>query len=262
MASPLSEAAVASFTAHQAACEKRYEREVKAPVLRKKSQLEAEIGEELPLELPQEGGTTATVGLVHPAGLLIAWVGDSRALLCRREAGYKVGPIAGTGLKTSLTRDHNLDDQHERERLLRAGGGTMGLSGLGGLGRRRRGLAQGDALARRLAVPQGHAVSATPSVAQPLGDDARFVVVASDGVWDHFSNERVAQIVDGALTAHARDSAERACAAVAAVLDEIGLGQQNGDLKDHVDDKSIIVVQFDAEGERRRATEASSLSQS
>ena len=127
VASPLSEAAVASFTAHQAACEKRYEREVKAPVLRKKSQLEAEIGEELPLELPQEGGTTATVGLVHPAGLLIAWVGDSRALLCRREAGYKVGPIAGTGLKTtSLTRDHNLDDQHERERLLRAGGKTGG----------------------------------------------------------------------------------------------------------------------------------------
>ena len=82
-------------------------------------------------------------------------------------------------------------------------------------------------------------------------------------MWDHFSNERVAQIVDGALTAHARDSAERACAAAcAAVLDEISLGQQNGDLKDHVDDKSIIVVQFDAEGERRRATEASSLSQS
>ena len=51
-------------------------------------------------------------------------------------------------------------------------------------------------------------------------------------------------------------------AACAAVLDEISLGQQNGDLKDHVDDKSIIVVQFDAEGERRRATEASSLSQS
>ena len=267
VASPLSEAAVASFTAHQAACEKRYEREVKAPVLRKKSQLEAEIGEELPLELPQEGGTTATVGLVHPAGLLIAWVGDSRALLCRREAGYKVGPIAGTGLKTtSLTRDHNLDDQHERERLLRAGGKTMGresglksvsVAGVEGSLKVTRSL--GDS-----PFHKGDAVSATPSVAaQPLGDDARFVVVASDGVWDHFSNERVAQIVDGALTAHARDSAERACAAAcAAVLDEISLGQQNGDLKDHVDDKSIIVVQFDAEGERRRATEASSLSQS
>ena len=111
---------------------------------------------------------------------------------------------------------------------------------------------------------RGGVVSETPGVRHlPLTDECRFVVVASDGVWDHFSNERVAQIVDGALTAHARDSAERACAAAcAAVLDEISLGQQNGDLKDHVDDKSIIVVQFDAEGERRRATEASSLSQS
>ena len=112
VASPLSEAAVASFTAHQAACEKRYEREVKAPVLRKKSQLEAEIGEELPLELPQEGGTTATA-LVRPASSSRG--SATRARCSAGEAGYKVELIAGTGLGRRPHRDRNLDDQHERE---------------------------------------------------------------------------------------------------------------------------------------------------
>ena len=41
----------------------------------------------------QEGGTTATAVLIHPAGIFTAWVGDSRAVagvLCVEENGGKI----------------------------------------------------------------------------------------------------------------------------------------------------------------------------
>ena len=107
----------ASFQKHQNLCEARYKRDVADTLMAKKEELEKELGDEVPMELPQEGGTTATVALLHKRGLLVAWVGDSRALL-----GVQ-GDGEGAGLQAvPLTRDHNLDDEAERLRLLKAGG--------------------------------------------------------------------------------------------------------------------------------------------
>ena len=132
-AADLGEAATATFLSHQDKCMKFYETEIAAPILEAKKKLEEELdGEELPLELPQEGGTTATAIAVHNAGLLTAWVGDSRAVIATEDAdgadgGSVIKSSSGTKLRvTPLTHDHGTYDEVERARLI-ASGGTTGI---------------------------------------------------------------------------------------------------------------------------------------
>lgn len=97
---PVKHAATKAFLDYQKKCEAKYQETVADKVITMKEKLEAEIGEELPLQLPQEGGTTATCLLIHPNGLLAAWVGDSRALLAVETAD-------GSLVAVPLTSDHN-----------------------------------------------------------------------------------------------------------------------------------------------------------
>ena len=105
------------------------------------------------------------------------------------------------------------------------------------------------------------AVSAAPGVVHmPLSTAMRFVVIASDGVWDHLSNETVVSIVAEAIST-ARASAPpshmesptplepptAAAAACDAVLKRIQEGQASGELDSHVDDQSIVVVALHVE---------------
>ena len=116
-AASLADAATASFLAHQHSCDAQYHANVASPLLVEKQRLEEDLGEELPLELPQDGGTTATVLVVHPTGILAAWVGDSRAIMA-------VANDNGGMTVTPLTNDHNANDALECERLRSAGGKT------------------------------------------------------------------------------------------------------------------------------------------
>ena len=65
----------------------------------------------------ERSGTTANVVLLHPKlGLLVANVGDSRAVLAR-------GAERGGGLEAvELSHDHKPDDPAETERIVAAGG--------------------------------------------------------------------------------------------------------------------------------------------
>lgn len=61
-------------------------------------------------------GTTATLALVSKLNILsLAWLGDSRAVIGRREGAGKLTCVA-------LTSDHNCDDPKEAERIRRMGG--------------------------------------------------------------------------------------------------------------------------------------------
>ena len=123
---------------------------------------------------------------------------------------------------------------------------------------------------------KGEAVSAVPGVAHvPLTAAVRFVVVASDGIWDHLSNAQVVEIVAEAIykaraighigSADAQDGAVAApmlskqrsngpmlsvaaAAACEAVLDRIDRGQASGELDSHKDDRSICVAILRSEG--------------
>ena len=227
----LADAASASFVAHQAVTEQSYEKTVAGPMLAEKKKLEEEIGDELPLELPQEGGTTATALVVHPAGgILSCWVGDSRAILAvdvaevdaspREAAPESVvllesasAPDAGTPTVLRvipLTRDHNVSDEVEKQRLLDKGGSTGAQDSKmkshvfvkdaeGGLKVTR---SLGDS-----PFHKGDAVSAQPGLSHlPLTANTRFAVVCSDGIWDHLSNHQVATLVARAIEAYEREN--------------------------------------------------------
>ena len=64
---------VSCFHSYQQQAKAHYEQVVVKTLLEKKAELEKEVGEEIDMELPQEGGTTATVAVVHPNGVT-AWV--------------------------------------------------------------------------------------------------------------------------------------------------------------------------------------------
>lgn len=121
----------------------------------------------------------------HSQQLLTANIGDSRAIVCRRD-----------GTILALTRDHKPDDPDERERIY-ALGGTVTFHGyvdaLGkewGCHRVNGVLAMSRAIGDRSERP---AVTAEPEItALPLSALDEFCVVATDGLWDVMSNEEVA----------------------------------------------------------------------
>jgi serine/threonine protein phosphatase PrpC len=125
---PLVAAVAAEFSALQRGIEQRYRKQVTGRLMAAKAKLEAEIGEEMSLALPQEGGTTATAVVIRPKGIVAAWVGDSRAVLGLREPAPARGDggvdCSGAVRALPLTNDHNLEDERERSRLLACGGKT------------------------------------------------------------------------------------------------------------------------------------------
>jgi len=206
------------FAQHQRLCETRYQRDIADSLLAEKEKLEKEIGGELALELPQEGGTTATVAVVHRRGLLVAWVGDSRAVL-GVQGESKMEAVA-------LTVDHNLDDEAERKRLLRAGGKSdqellrkhVSVPGVEGSLKVTRSL--GDSPFHKDDV-----VSCIPGVRHfALSPVTRFLVIASDGIWDHLTNDKVVDVVHESLQRRAQTRSQDVSAGPAADACEAVLG--------------------------------------
>ena len=114
-------AAEACFDEHQQGLEAQYRAEVSDELLATKARLEHEIGETMPLELPQTGGTTATVALCNAESIFVSWVGDSRAIVIEE----RVGEDGACELCAApLTHDHNAQCPVENARLLAAGATT------------------------------------------------------------------------------------------------------------------------------------------
>ncbi|KAL8407730.1 hypothetical protein RB594_006535 [Gaeumannomyces avenae] len=149
-----------------------------------------------------KGGSTATVALVstptpqpfwHPSAhstLLVAHVGDSRALLCE----------TATGLARPLSNDHHPSSPLEARRLRRffAAGGSLATDSFGE--ERLAGLANsrafGDLTSKRLGV------SAEPEMCRTdLGPaEYSFLVLASDGVSGTLSDQEIVDVVKEART--------------------------------------------------------------
>lgn len=156
-------------------------------------------------------GSTAVLTLVQGRRLTTAWVGDSRAVLVRKEVG------GGVWRGVALTQDHKPTSAGELARILAAGGRVERLSdGLGrevgpqrvwlpgawvpGLAMSR---AMGDFVAHQVGVisePEVHCCE--------LEDGDEFLVVASDGVWEFMTVQEAAEVVGKC------GSAEDACRAV------------------------------------------------
>lgn len=160
-------------------------------------------------------GSTATIALVQDGKLHLAWLGDSPAWL-----------IGAEGV-TPLIRPHHPADALEAERVAAAGGsirretrmmdsgecvpwGPLRVYGADGQG--------GIALTRALGLSSfGAVLSVTPDIAaRRLGDQSRFLILASDGVSEVLPEGDMAAICEAAPSA--------ALAAAAVIAEVLRLG--------------------------------------
>jgi len=127
-----------------------------------------------------EDGSTALCVAVEGNELIVANCGDCRAILC--QAGQTV----------ALTRDHRPTDDIEQQRIINQGGTVIGGRLQGQLAVSR---AFGNYEFKELEIlssePEIHHVS--------LNTDVEYLVVGSDGLYDHFTNEEIISFIKNGL---------------------------------------------------------------
>jgi protein phosphatase 1L len=135
-------------------------------------------------KMHHDDGCTATAALIIRSNLYLAHVGDSRAVL---------GTLRSDGSVTAmpLTEDHKPNEPRERTRIESHGGtvifaGTWRLSGVLAISR-----AFGNRLLKRWVV-------AHPEIREDfLTERSKCLIVASDGLWDVFTNQEAVDAVSG-----------------------------------------------------------------
>ena len=142
-------------------------------------------------------GTTLVLCIIDSKHITTAWVGDSRAVLVRRD---------GDGVRgIELSLDHRPDQSGERERILRAGGRVeqMHYHGEGFVGPFRVFLKHsqtpGLAMSRSLADEVAHNIGVSAEVdinVHEINKDDAFVVITSDGVTEMLSSQEIAEHVE------------------------------------------------------------------
>lgn len=152
-------------------------------------------------------GSTAVVTLLQGKRITTAWVGDSRAVIVRRE-------VNGVWRGIPLTCDHKPILAGEMSRIVASGGRVERLTDEIGrqIGPHRVWLpgawVPGLAMSRAMGdfVAQSIGVIPDPEIiSHDLDDGDEFLIVASDGVWEFMKIQELVDIVSRAA------SAEEAC---------------------------------------------------
>ncbi|KAK3769916.1 hypothetical protein RRG08_048127 [Elysia crispata] len=130
-------------------------------------------------------GSTAIIAFQKNNNLIVANIGDSRAIMCDLK-----------GKITQLSTDHKPSDPKEQQRIVDAGGfvtfnGVWRVAGVLATSR-----AFGD-----YPLKQRKFVTVEPeyTVHNIEKDKPHFIVLASDGLWDVFNNEDVVQFISERL---------------------------------------------------------------
>nr|XP_061797707.1 protein phosphatase 1L-like isoform X3 [Nerophis lumbriciformis] len=128
-----------------------------------------------------EAGTTCLVALLSDKELTVANVGDSRGVLCDKD-----------GNAIPLSHDHKPYQLKERKRIKKAGGfisfnGSWRVQGILAMSR-----SLGDYTLKNLnvVIPDPDILSFDLNKLQP-----EFMILASDGLWDTFSNEEAVRFI-------------------------------------------------------------------
>lgn len=155
-----------------------------------------QLDERLKPRVKDQSGCTAVTVLVTASEVTCASVGDSRALICKKD-----------GTAVPLAHDHKPEVPAERERV-EAAGGRIENNRVDGLAMSR---AIGDYALKDDAklAPEKQRVIAVPDVISHTRSKAEddFLIVACDGVFDVMSNDELCAAVQH-LWAQARDAKE------------------------------------------------------
>lgn len=120
-------------------------------------------------------GTTALIALLEGNKLIVANVGDSRGVMCD-----------GKGNAIPLSFDHKPQQQRERRRIKEAGGFVTfnGVWRVAGILATSRALGDYPLKDKKLVIADPDILTFDLSDHNPM-----FLILASDGLWDTFSNE-------------------------------------------------------------------------
>ncbi len=125
-----------------------------------------------------QGGATATTAYLSKGRIWVANVGDCRAVICQG------------GEAVALTHDHRPDCAKEREAVEHRGGEIVRERVQGVLGVSR---ALGDRELKSY-------ITAEPSVfCGPVSESSEFLILGTDGLWDHVDNQEAVELVRLAL---------------------------------------------------------------
>jgi len=210
------------------------------------------------MRLPQDGGTTATSVVISGDLIVIGWVGDSRAVLARRIAQKRnlLSRFSSRLKIATLTDDHNVAANLETEmkRVEEQGGEIYGKHIAGD---RVEGMLQltrslGDSPFHRTGLVLAKPGLVTVPLMEDRGDVAPllFLMVASDGLWDYFSNKEAIEFVYKRLKKNryheVRDEALRLD-----ILTDVARSIENEavrrsvDRRSHQDDITVLLLTFE-----------------
>jgi len=181
-----------------------------------------------------ESGSTAITAMKKGHDLYVANVGDSRCVLAREGESGRLEAFA-------MSDDHKPDRKDEKERILKARGAVEPIRAFNGryVGPARvwtkKQVAGGLAVSRAfgdVAMAQAGVVPEPEIQKQTLTSKDKFLVLASDGVWEHMSNQQVVDV--------ARQHKDPRSASDAIVQEARKQWQKKG--QGYVDDITALVV--------------------
>jgi serine/threonine protein phosphatase PrpC len=148
-----------------------------------------------PVGVMDQSGSTATVLYMNDHVVLIASVGDSRAILSSRDASGNVSFL-------QLTEDHVASNPGERKLVEERGGIVSKAYGVDRVdGKLAITRSIGDANLSKFLSREPSTFAMTRSeMNERCGLGLCFVVLASDGLWDVMSNQEVVDMVQEVLT--------------------------------------------------------------
>ncbi|KAI4466071.1 protein phosphatase 2c [Holotrichia oblita] len=126
-------------------------------------------------------GTTALIAILEGTKLVVANVGDSRGVMCD-----------GKGNVIPLSFDHKPQQMRERKRIKEAGGFVTfnGVWRVAGILATSRAMGDYPLKDKKLVIADPDILSFDLSYHKPM-----FVILASDGLWDTFSNEEAVAFI-------------------------------------------------------------------
>ncbi|CAD8105720.1 unnamed protein product [Paramecium sonneborni] len=192
----------------------------------------------------QFSGSTLTVVLIRENNIQCGWVGDSRAILVKRNNNN-----GGNLNVVELSVDHKPHLENERLRIEQNGGvvdtyhlpngAPIGPSRVWARGAQFPGLAMSRSLGDTVAAAIG--VSQTPDIKSHDIDskDDIFIVLGSDGIWEFLDNQSIAELV---YPFYQKNDAQGACQKI--IQESVAAWKAHSE---GIDDITAIVIFFQYE---------------